>query len=262
MEFVMKELTKLFWSASLDQMKRGYIWDSPAEAYICLICGERFDQGRIYPSGEAWYEAEKAVQIHIAREHGSIFRFLVELDKRYTGLTEHQKELLSYFYQGASDKQIATAMENGNTSTVRNQRFTFREKAKQAKVFLAIMELLEERPPGEANHPGQLIDLPGSGVRRDERFAITAPENAAILKTYFSQGTDGPLSGFPRKEKRKIAILGQLIRRFIPGRQYSEPEVNEILKAAWDDFVTLRRYLIEYGFMDRVPDGSKYWVKE
>jgi hypothetical protein len=257
----MKELTKLFWNASLDQMKRGYIWDAPSEAYICLICGERFTQGRIYPVGEAWYEAEKAVRIHITREHGSVFRFLVELDKRYTGLTEHQKELLNYFYLGVSDKQIATAMENGNTSTVRNQRFSFREKAKQAKVFLAIMELLEERPPGGVI-PGELIDLPGGGVRMDERFTITASENAAILTTYFPQGTDGPLSGFPRKEKRKIAILRQLIRRFIPGRRYSEPEVNEILKAAWDDFVTLRRYLIEYGFMDRLPDGSKYWVKE
>jgi len=257
----MKEPNKLFWNASLDQMKRGYIWDSSAEEYICLICGERFAQGRIYPVGEAWYEAEKAVRIHITREHGSVFRFLVELDKRYTGLTERQKELLTYFYQGVSDKQIATAMENGNTSTVRNQRFSFREKAKQAKVFLAIMELLEERPPGGVN-PGELIDLPGSGVRMDDRFAITEQENAAIIKTYFPQGANGPISGFPKKEKRKIVILRQLIRRFKPGRQYSEQEVNEILKAAWDDFVTLRRYLIEYGFMGRLPDGSTYWVKE
>ncbi|HDR8220879.1 TPA: DUF2087 domain-containing protein, partial [Bacillus cereus] len=26
-------------------------------------------------------------------------------------------------------------------------------------------------------------------------------------------------------------------------------------------FVTLRRYLIEYGFLDRTDDGSQYWVK-
>lgn len=258
----MIELSKLFWSAGLDQMKRGYIWNSPAEEYVCLICGERFTQGRVYPNGDVWYEAKKAVQIHINDEHGSVFQCLVELDKKYTGLTGHQKELLTDFYQGLGDKQIAAKMENGNTSTVRNQRFSFREKAKQAKVFLAIMELLEERV-SVGVRVGQYIDLPCSGgMRKDDRFAITEQENAAIIETYFPQGANGPLSGFPRKEKRKIAILRQLIRRFEAGRQYTEKEVNEILKAAWDDFVTLRRYLIEYGFMDRLPDGSTYWVKE
>ncbi|MBJ6950597.1 DUF2087 domain-containing protein, partial [Vibrio cholerae] len=29
----------------------------------------------------------------------------------------------------------------------------------------------------------------------------------------------------------------------------------------YPDFVTLRRYLIEYGFLDRTDDGSQYWVK-
>jgi hypothetical protein len=261
MVFVMIELSKLFWNAGLDQIKRGYIWDSPVEEYVCLICGERFTRGRVYPNGEAWYEAEKAVQIHITDEHGSVFQCLVELDKKHTGLTEHQKVLLTYFHRGVSDKQIAVEMENGNTSTVRNQRFSLREKAKQAKVFLAIMELLEERPIGGAE-TARLIDIPCSGVHKDDRFAITEQENAAIIKTYFPQGANGPISGFPKQEKRKIVILRQLIRRFKPGRQYSEQEVNEILKAAWDDFVTLRRYLIEYGFMGRLPDGSTYWVKE
>jgi hypothetical protein len=257
----MKELSQLFWSAALNQLKRGYILAALTEEYVCLICGERFTQGRIYPIDQAWFDAEKAVQIHIVNEHGSVFRFLVDLDKKYTGLTGHQKELLTYLHQGFSDKQIAAKMENDNTSTIRNQRFSFREKAKQAKVFLAIMELLEERPSSGAEAE-QFINLPYRGVRMDERFAITEQENDVILKTYFTQGLEGPISGFPKKEKRKIAILRQLIRRFDPGRQYMEKEVNEILKAAWDDYVTLRRYMIEYGFMDRMADGSKYWVKK
>ena len=95
----------------------------------------------------------------------------------------------------------------------------------------------------------------------DERFAITEQENEEIIKAYFKEGTDSPLSLFPKKEKRKIVILKQLIQRFDPKRKYTEKEVNEILKKAYHDYVTIRRYFIEYGFMDRHPDGSSYWVK-
>jgi len=38
--------------------------------------------------------------------------------------------------------------------------------------------------------------------------------------------------------------------------------VNEIIKNRYPDFVTIRRYLIEYGFMERKPNGSEYWLKE
>jgi hypothetical protein len=257
MGFVIMELSKLFWSASLAEIKRGYRDDPAAETFVCLICGERFEKGRIYPAGDLLLEAEKAARTHIAQAHSSVFEVLLGMDKKYTGLTEHQKELLTCFYQNQSDREIAARMENGNTSTVRNQRFSFREKAKQAKVFLAIMELLEER----SANAERLIEIPAGVARTDERFMITEAENEAILQAYFKAGPNGPLSGFPKKEKRKIAILKQLIQRFEPGRKYTEKEVNAILKSAFADFVTLRRYLIEYGFMDRHPDGSWYWVK-
>jgi hypothetical protein len=43
---------------------------------------------------------------------------------------------------------------------------------------------------------------------------------------------------------------------------YAEKEINEILKAIYEDYVMLRRYLIEYGFIDRKSDGSEYWLKK
>lgn len=253
----MKELSKLFWSAHLTELKRGYVYEPPSEEYVCLICGARFLKGRIYQADEMLLEAEKAVQTHITRAHSGTFAFLLALDKKYTGLTEHQRDLLTCFYRKQSDKEIAVQMENGNTSTIRNQRFTFRERAKQAKIFLAIMELLEE----QATREEKFIEIPRSATMVDERFAITEAENAAILKAYFKEGPDGPIRDFPKKEKKKIVILKQLLQRFEPGRQYTEKEVNEILKAAFHDYVTVRRYFIEYGFMDRQPDGSFYWVK-
>jgi hypothetical protein len=249
--------SKIFWNASLAEMKKGYVDDPPSGEYICLICGERFAKGRIYQIDGVLWEAEKALQTHITRKHSSTFEFLLEMDKKYTGLTDHQKNLLLCFYQGFSDKEIAAKMENGNTSTIRNQRFSFREKAKQAKVFLAIMELLEEHGPKEEKAP----EVPGEPIVVDQRFVITPQENEEILKAYFKEGVDGPLSNFPKKEKRKLIILRQLIQRFDPQRKYTEKETNEVLKQAVDDYVTVRRSLIKYGFMDRYPDGSCYWVK-
>jgi len=58
-----------------------------------------------------------------------------------------------------------------------------------------------------------------------------------------------------------VIVLTELAKRFENGRVYSEKEVNEILLTAYEDYAVLRRYLIEYGFMDRELDGSAYWLK-
>ncbi|MNI34891.1 hypothetical protein D3C73_888980 [compost metagenome] len=96
----------------------------------------------------------------------------------------------------------------------------------------------------------------------DERYVITTKENDEIIKKFFKEGPDGPLSHFPKKQKMKLAILRHIMKRFDTTKNYSEKEVNEILRTADADYVTLRRYLIEYGFIDRKDDGSLYWVKE
>lgn len=96
----------------------------------------------------------------------------------------------------------------------------------------------------------------------DDRYAITVEEREKVLNTYFKQGIDGPLESFPSKEKRKIIVLQQIMNRFDRSKKYTEKEVNEILKQIYADYVTIRRYLIEYGFMDRNKDCTEYWVKQ
>ena len=44
--------------------------------------------------------------------------------------------------------------------------------------------------------------------------------------------------------------------------RYSEKKVNEILLRYSDDTATLRRCLVEFGFMDRAGGGRDYWRKE
>ena len=63
---------------------------------------------------------------------------------------------------------------------------------------------------------------------------------------------DGPrLRQIPAKRKARVSVLLELLRRFEAGRDYSEPEVNAILREAHDDYATLRRELIDYRYLTR-----------
>lgn len=65
-----------------------------------------------------------------------------------------------------------------------------------------------------------------------------------------------------RRLAKRMAQLEGAVRRFEPGVEYSETEVNIILMQLFEDHVFARRLLIEWGFLDRVADGSKYWLAQ
>jgi DNA-binding CsgD family transcriptional regulator len=245
----------LFFQASPNALARGLVQDG--SAHVCLICLERFEDGCIYELEGKLFEAHRGAAEHVRLRHGHPATWLLALDKRLSGLSDIQKKLFSCLLAGKDDRD--TALEMGITpSTVRNHRFQLREREKQARVFLALMRLLESVPKGgEA-----LVESHRTATMVDERWAITQEELTEYTARYFPEGPAGPIAEFPAKEKRKLVILMQLAKRFAPDHRYTEKEVNQVLKAAWHDFATLRRYLIEYGFLDRERDGSAYWVKQ
>ncbi len=252
----MNNIPDLFWHATQNEIKQGYLYNENTDEFTCLICGENIQNGIIYPENNILYEAKKYIEIHIAKYHHSSFHFLLNLDKKLTGLTDHQKLILELFYEGNSDNDVARVLGTGSTSTIRNHRFSLREKQKQAKIFLAIMELLGEQTPKKQS----FIDIPRNAKQVDERFAITEQENESILNSYFKQGLNGPLDSFPLKEKKRVAILRHILKKFTVNQHYTEKEVSAILKPLYEDYVLLRRLLIDYGFMARTQDGSSYWV--
>ncbi|MCP3740516.1 DUF2087 domain-containing protein [Rossellomorea sp. BNER] len=249
-------VSELFWNASLEELKRGYIQKS--EYYQCILCGEKFEIGVIYPSEGVLYEAERFTRIHIVKEHRSVFEYLIQLDKKLTGLTDHQNKLINLFFQGKSDAEVQEDMGIGSASTIRNHRFTLKEKERQSKVFLTLMELLKEKD----KHAPAFLDVHQTARMVDERYNVTEDEKEEVLKKYFPQGIDGPLKTFKLKEKHKVIVLREITKRLNPNEKYSEKEINEILKMVYQDYVQIRRYLIEYGFLDRKMDGSVYWLKK
>jgi hypothetical protein len=68
---------------------------------------------------------------------------------------------------------------------------------------------------------------------------------------------DGRLMGIPAQHKRRVAITRWLAGRFEPGVRYGEKEVNEIIQGVYHDYASLRRYMVDYGFMQR--DHGVYW---
>jgi hypothetical protein len=133
---------------------------------------------------------------------------------------------------------------------------------------------LRERDAVEA-----LVRLEGAGLVRREaatwraqparlRVAVAAatperptidhgagdPNEAAVLRTFLPEGR---IVQIPAHESKRRVVLDHVCRVFEPGRRYPEREVNTLLRAFTDDHVTIRRYLVDYGYLAR--DGGEYW---
>jgi hypothetical protein len=87
---------------------------------------------------------------------------------------------------------------------------------------------------------------------------IPITERESILKAFFKQGINGPLNNYPSQEKKKLVVLAHLAEMFERDKTYNTLEVNQKLKTRFEDFATLRRDLIEFGFFERNPDGKEY----
>ncbi|MCQ6264221.1 DUF2087 domain-containing protein [Fictibacillus sp. WQ 8-8] len=248
-------ISDLFWEASLEDLKKGYVEED--HHFVCLLCGNTIEKGIIYPENDVLYEAEKYMTLHIGSEHGSVFEYLIGLNKKLTGLTDHQNRLLRLFYEGKSDEEIKQEMEVGSTSTIRNHRFVLKEKERQAKMLLTMMELLKEKD----QHAPPMIATHQTATMIDARYNVTKEEKEKMVKKYFIEGSMA-LKTFPSKEKQKLVVLREITSLFSSDTTYTEKDVNEILKTVYHDYVTLRRYMVAYGFLDRKNDGSSYWLKK
>jgi hypothetical protein len=75
---------------------------------------------------------------------------------------------------------------------------------------------------------------------------------------------DGRLVRLPAKSTRRQEVLRHLaMRDFRPGARYTERQVNDVLRdwceGAETDYVSVRRYLVDYGILDR-EDAGVYWL--
>ena len=79
-------------------------------------------------------------------------------------------------------------------------------------------------------------------------FDEDARFRAKVIRDFF----DGErLKEIPAQRKRRVIVLQHILQRFEPDRTYPEREVNAILRPVHDDVATLRRELVDYGYLLR-----------
>lgn len=76
----------------------------------------------------------------------------------------------------------------------------------------------------------------------------------AVLSAFLK---DGRIATMPAKRAKRLLVLDYAAARFEVGVRYQELEVNSRLRVIFDDYVALRRYLVDEGFLARA-DGE-YW---
>lgn len=89
----------------------------------------------------------------------------------------------------------------------------------------------------------------------ERRRAEAGPEGAGAIVARFVKA--GRLTALPTTLSKRTPVLDFIAQAFTPGRRYPEREVNDILRERFDDYASLRRYLVDEGFLDRA-DGL-YW---
>lgn len=70
---------------------------------------------------------------------------------------------------------------------------------------------------------------------------------------------DGRLRALPAQYKKLEAVLRYVVQDFVPGMQYSEKQVNQMLARYHEDTAQLRRGLVDSGLLKRQVDGGVYW---
>ncbi|MBD7910186.1 DUF2087 domain-containing protein [Clostridium cibarium] len=250
---------EIFWNANMEEVKSGFI--EREKEYKCIICEKEFEKGRIYEVRSALYEAKKAIEMHIEDSHGSVLNYLLGMNSTFLGVSDIQKEVISLISEGLSDKEVAEKMGVAQ-STVRNHKYKLREKEKQARIFLTMMDLLAENTNRKINKLDKevICDAHKTATILDDRFNITDKEKMETIKNYMDE--NGALKSYPAKAKKKVIVLEEIVRNFSKGKIYSEKEINRILKRIYSDYASLRRALIEYGYVERTNDCKSYWVKE
>lgn len=101
---------------------------------------------------------------------------------------------------------------------------------------------------------GLARDLPQPPpVAREVGFGMTADEQAVLAR--FFRGYR--LVEVPAQQAKRRVILERLALEFEPGARYAEAEVNAILARFHDDVASLRRHLVDEGYLDRA--AGRYW---
>lgn len=98
-------------------------------------------------------------------------------------------------------------------------------------------------------------------VVSDDSWIAALGWDAADQQVLRDHTVSGRLTQIPTKQKKLIVILRWLATLFEADRLYTEPEINALIKSVHsEDHVSLRRDLVDFGYLRRERGGGKYWL--
>jgi hypothetical protein len=134
---------------------------------------------------------------------------------------------------GQSGRDVVRALHrlvDGGLVVVAGGRYTARPEAFKD----AVRAVAPSAEPDEPLHPDQ--------------------ERAAVLRAFLR---DGRLVQMPAVRGKRRVILEHIASSFEPGVRYPERAVDAVLRAWYDDYVTVRRYLVDEDLLAR--EHNIYW---
>ncbi len=122
---------------------------------------------------------------------------------------------------------------------------------------------------GVVHKDGDIFRLDSDALERLSRQQFSAettmpvaisgldPKARRVLQTFLK--TEVEHRQLPAQASKLRIVLEHVVTLFEPGAQYSEKQVNDILRGIYPDVASLRRALVDAGLLNRKSDGSKYW---
>ena len=126
--------------------------------------------------------------------------------------------------------------------------------------FLEFVGVLSQKDDVYELNDAKVADLSRANFAKERPGYVPAPELDAqskkVLKAFLNP--DGSIRQIPAQPKLQV-ILNYLIQAFAPNTDYTEKEVNQILRRFHEDTAGLRRDLVDANMLARISDGSRYW---
>jgi DNA-binding transcriptional ArsR family regulator len=171
-------------------------------------------------------------------EHGEqrAQEIIAQLEGSQGNVSRHLKQLVGAGF--ASERRAGDA----------NKHYTYEPAGLRRLIFLT-QQLLTSR---NAQAIGAEV---AAALQLSQVRAIAPPALHDLVDE------QGRIMRWPGKLKEQDALLGYLAEKFEMERTYHEQEVNKLLQLWYcdDDYVLVRRSLVDAGLLRRTKDGARYW---
>ncbi|MFB9770476.1 DUF2087 domain-containing protein [Lactiplantibacillus modestisalitolerans] len=210
---------------------------------------------------------------HLQVVHGGNLSQLIHLDDRANTLTTKQQNLLMAFATGMKDQALAQQFQVA-AATIRHQKFTFREKAKRAKLFLAIYQSVTQQattrpapttaaPAPTTTQKTQISAQPSAPaeISVNQPAASTPPTDetqaAQILQNYLDFSAEPVrLTKWPTEARVLTVLLHRLVVELPANQVLTAQTLRQRLSQLYFDPMTLQRALLTSGLLVRVGSNQ------